>query len=184
MEAAPETGCSTSRYRNSKGSVPIGIIFSLSLMLATPLASAQGFGGRNEVLSGDFNTDGLTDLYLRQAPVVILVSLGGIDVPIVAPSQISAFLLQQRQDRTFHIVSDLNQTQLSRLRQWAETAVEVLLADVNADGREDLMLGGIGTLIPGADDLIVFAPQTSGSPPADLVAIDRDFQKFFSELGR
>ncbi len=184
MEAVIETGCSTPRYQNSKGSVPIGIIFGLSLMLATPLASAQGFGGRNEVLSGDFNADGLTDLYLRQAPVVIFVSLDGIDVPIVAPSQVGAFVLQQRQDRTFHIVSGLNQTQLSRLHQWTETAIEVLLADVNADGREDLMLGGIGTPIPGADDLIVFAPQTFGSPPVDLVAIDKDFQKFFSELGR
>ena len=153
-------------------------------MLATTAEGAQGFGGQNEVLSGDFNADGLTDLYFHQAPVVIFVSLDDIKTPIVAPAQVGAFVLQQRQDQTFRIVSSLTPAQLSQLRQWTETAIEVLLADINADGREDLMLGGIGAVIPGADDLIVFAPENSGSAPADLVAIDQDFQKFFNELGR
>ncbi len=162
----------------------IRIIFSLGLLLATTAEGGQGFGGRSEVLSGDFNADGLTDLYFHQAPVVIFVSLGGIKTPIVAPAQVGTFVLQQRQDQTFRIVSGLTQAQVSQLRQWAETAIEVLLTDVNADGREDLMLGGIGAVIPGADDLIIFAPENSGSAPTDLVVIDSDFQKFFNELGR
>jgi hypothetical protein len=102
----------------------------------------------------------------------------------VAPAQVGAFVLQQRQDQTFRIVSGFTQAQVSQLRRWSETAIEVLLADVNGDGREDLMLGGIGAVIPGADDLIVFAPETSGAAPTDLVAIDQGFQKFFNELGR
>ena len=113
-------------------------------MLATTAEGAQGFGGRSEVLRGDFNADGLTDLYLHQAPVVIFVSLDGIKTPIVATAQVGAFVLQQRQDRTFRVVSGFTQAQVSQLRRWTDTAIEVLLTDVNADGREDLMLGGIG----------------------------------------
>ena len=162
----------------------IRIIFSLALLLATTAGSAQGFGRETDVLRGDFNADGLTDLYLHQAPVVIFVSLDGINTPIVVPAQVGAFVLQQRQDRTFRIVSGLTQAQVSQLRQWTKTAIEVLVTDVNADVREDLMLGGIRAVIPGADDLIVFAPETPGSAPTDLVAIDKDFQKFFNELGQ
>ena len=162
----------------------IRIIFSLGLMLATAVGSAQGFGGQNAVLRGDFNADGLTDLYLHQNPGVIFVSLGRINTPIVVPSPVGAFVLQQKQDRTFRIVSSLTETQVGQSQRWTETGIEVLLTDVNADGREDLMLAGIGTVIPGVDDLIVFAPETPGSAPTDLVAIDSNFQKFFNELGQ
>ncbi len=153
-------------------------------MLVTTAASAQGFGGRSEVLRGDFNLDGLADLYLRQAPVTNPVGSDGIDVPIVTPSDVGEFVLQQNQDRTFKIVSGMSQAQVSQLRRWTATKIKVLASDVNADGRDDLMLGGIGTVIPGADDLIVYAPERSGSAPTDHVAIDNDFRKFFKELGQ
>lgn len=160
-------------------------IIRLSLFITcvfSTFAFANGFDNNYEVFSGDLNNDGLKDLYVRQKPKIILLH-GDIITPIVLPSPVKPFILQQNNDSSFSIVSELPTSQIENFsNNWQPTAINVITGDFNMDGKIDILLEGVTNTVIGSFDQIVFAPNTQTTAPNKIKAIDNEFQKFFKEL--
>lgn len=154
-------------------------IVAAALCLIASLSLAAGFDSRYKVRSGDFNSDSLVDLYV-DAPGPTFIQVG--DIPIFIPPGTRDFVLQNSGNGSFIAVSNLTTTQRITLSQWPIANVEVSTRDVNVDGRVDLEINGIGNIISGSFDQIVFANSTSGSAPLHITAQNLKFQNFHHDL--
>ncbi len=144
-------------------------------------ASAQGFDEHYKAYSGDLNSDGYIDIYIRQEPQLVLIH-GDIITPIVLLPDVNEFVLQQNTDQTFSIVSNLTNPQRNAVSQWQEAAIDLVIGDLNADGFLDLVLRDMGQIAPGVDNQIVFASTTTRSAPLYNRAIDTEYAEFFGQV--
>ncbi|MBB3061572.1 FG-GAP repeat domain-containing protein [Microbulbifer rhizosphaerae] len=139
------------------------LLLSLLLCLIPALSLGQGFDENYEVRKGDFNGDGLTDLYIRQKPQVVILH-GDIATPIVLPAPVKDFVLRQQANGSYTVVSDLSSPQRSQVLGW-NTATEllVLTSDLNFDGYKDIFIRGIEGSVLGQYNQIVFSPTGQNS---------------------
>ncbi len=115
------------------------LISGLLLILSASMAQAKGFDGSYTARTGDLNSDGRTDIYLRHSKTVA-VPVGDVEVPIQIRSDVDEFVLQQTSTGEFNIVSSLSGTQLTAVRQWAvQPAIALTTRDLNMDGAYDVL---------------------------------------------
>lgn len=160
--------------------IALALFFAFSLNL-----SAQGFDENYVVYQGDLNSDGRTDLYIKQKPQIVILH-GDIATPIVIPPDVTDFILEQNiDDETFTLIPNPTSSQIATVSGWSESIVEVITGDFNIDGVIDILLNDID-LISGASSAfnqIIFGDTNNAqSPPMHVRAMDNDFQQFFAEL--
>lgn len=123
------------------------------------------------VHSGNINGDAYTDLYVKRVsggePLdgsidnVILTGVAGGHFSVLVPSS--------------------GQTAIAG--NWPVRAIDIALDDFNADGFLDLLLRGVGTLISGAYDQIIFSPaQVLSATPKGLRSVTPNLLNFIGDL--
>lgn len=161
----------------------IYLVSAIVLYAITSDLLAADFNGRYVALTGDFNADSKTDIYLVYRPGIVFVDVGDIPVPIATSRrEVGDFLLQQNSSGGgFSIVSGLSSSQIASLRQWPESNITTVVGDLNFDGYTDLYLQGVPGEI-GALESIVYAPATNGTVPTVKRDIDSSFSKFVTDI--
>lgn len=135
-----------------------------------------------KAFSGDFNQDGNADLFLSRPSDVILVPLDDIPVPIVTKRADNLVLIRNG-NGTFSIDATLSATEISALKTWPASAVQLAIRDVNVDGEMDLYIknfDGDANFPDGIADQILFAPRNASS--SHVRAVDANFRNFFNEV--
>ncbi|MGL6159609.1 hypothetical protein [Microbulbifer sp.] len=158
------------------------LLLPFLLCLIPALSLGQGFDENYEVRKGDFNGDGLTDLYIRQKPQVVILH-GDIATPIVIPAPVKEFVLRQQANKELVLVTNLSSSQKIRGQQWPIAEVRTRLRDANVDGNFDLVIEGIKGSIPDSFDQIVFSG-SQGDGPFHITAMNEAYQDFYSELSQ
>jgi hypothetical protein len=122
------------------------------------------------VRQGDLDSDGRTDFYLYR-------TAGGI----AGDGAIVKLILMQNADQTYSAIVP-SSGQIATASAWATSSVQVKLDDFNADGFVDVILKGVGSVVSGASDQLVFAPGKifAGAPQA-VTALDASVQTFLSD---
>lgn len=92
------------------------------------------------------------------------------------------FVLQYNGNGTFTLVTQLTATQRSNMSQWPSAAVDGWLRDIDLDGNVDLELTGIGSVIAGAFDQVVYAPSGTVGNAAGLTAQNLKFQHYHEQV--
>lgn len=154
--------------------------FALSMPAA---ALANGFDQTFTVSVGDFNVDGLPDLYVKgRTSAFVPIPFDDINVPIAFRAVPKDFVLLQSADRTFSIKSDLTPAERSTAAAWPQATPQLVIGDFNVDGAKDIALKGLQAQT-GAPDQIVYASTIRGSKaPVAVRKIDEDFTQFFMAL--
>lgn len=152
----------------------------VSLLLSN-CAIAEGFDENYEVRVGDHNNDGIQDLYVRQKPQIVILH-GEISIPIVLPTPVDDFILENKGNGTFDIIGDLSSSEKAVLENWPEATIQIFAGDFNLDGFFDLNLRNLSLVIPGAPDQIVFSNTVANTTPISVRAIDSEFQAYFDEV--
>lgn len=154
----------------------------------TPVSAYQGFPSRYTVHVGDFNGNGLLDLYLRAMPNLVFVTLDDIQVPIMIPPAVADFVLVQNPSGGFDVIAGLTPGEQAMVGQWPTAAVDLTFFDHNGNGFTDVLISGVGDVIPGAYDVVVFAPMAQGAAPVQTMLWDPSADSFeqyrYDELGR
>lgn len=158
------------------------LVVCLCVSLMLPGVHAQGFDGGHYALQGDWDGDGLTDLYVTRLPALLFGEHQGKPAQISAQTPIADFVLTQQTDGSFAIAAADTPLPGTASADWPRALLQLVDFDVNADGLADLVLTGLGSIFPGADDLIVYAPATTGAVPAVSRPIDASMHQFFREL--
>ena len=120
-----------------------------------------GQTGTGNVTVGDYNGDGLSDLY-------------------VSPSLGQPFLLSQVYDGHFQVLGNLTSQQINAYSNWTGTNLRLNELDYDVDGTDDVMVNGIGNLLSGVPDQVVFL--SSGGSPVRLLAMDDARKQFLGEV--
>lgn len=161
----------------------------IALCLGTWLTSLavageyQGFEDKYEVQRGDLNGDGRLDLHLTYKPDVALIPFDDLIIPIASPPTVNDFVLQQNTSGGFDLINSLTSGQLSAVKSWQSVLVRVILGDVNVDGFLDIILRDVAGAIPGAQDVLIFAPSGEGASPPVVRSMDAAFNLFFRDVG-
>lgn len=154
--------------------VGIAALFGFALQ-----ASAAGFDSSYNVFRGDLNGDGRTDLYVRSSRVTVIPL---DDIPIVIGPAVRDFVLQNRGDGSFDLISNLTPAQRGALAAWPPADVGMSIRDIDVDGHPDLDLQSIAHAIPRASDQILLSSPARGAPPRQLIAKTPQFQNFHNDL--
>ena len=157
----------------------LGSLVAAVICWSGPANAAGGFNDDFEAFSGDYNSDGRLDLFIRERPRIVLLH-GDVITPITLPTAVQSFVLVQNDSQSF----DLEPVPALGLAGWSEAPVELTAVDVNLDGELDLLVQGIDS-VPGMGagvlDQIVYSP--SPSVALSIRAIDDEFREFFDQLG-
>lgn len=129
-------------------------------------------GYQYEIRRGDLNSDGRKDIYLRRT------SGGNSNNGVIYKT-----IITQNSDGRFEVVENPTSGQFSVAAGWPKaTAVDAVVNDFNIDGRVDVMLKNLGSIIPGVDDQIVYSTGRFFSGGSQAVAsLDFEFEKFFRD---
>lgn len=153
------------------------LLASISLF-ATQSSQGAGFDAQYEVMAGDYNNDGHTDLLVRKPPQVLILH-GEILTPVVLPDDVTPFVLVvDPTDRTFEIQAAGNAIDLG---DWSPTDVELTVRDVNFDRVYDAQLNNVSTYVSGARNQLVIADSDLRSVPVSAVSLTDDVADFMSE---
>jgi len=124
-----------------------------------------------EVRRGDFNNDGLQDLYVNRTS-------GGQP----GNGALERFILQQVAGGNFSTVYP-SASQAATAAGWPVVTVNIGLEDINLDGYADMVLGQLANVIGGTNDQVVYAPaQLYGTLPKGIKPVDSSFRKFLKDF--
>lgn len=150
-------------------------------LLWNSLAHSAGFDSTFEVRIGYYNADGLLDLHVS-SPRSVVIPMD--DVPIVIPPPVAEFILSNNGDGTFALVTQIPAAIRGTIRNSPVADVDLSVRDVDANGFDDLAIGGLQDLIPGAMDQIVHASPRRGRAPFHVTAKNSKFEKYHGDLMR
>ena len=120
-----------------------------------------------QVRRGDINGDGMTDLYVERMD-------GDADNGVIYRS-----ILQQVAGGAFEVMA-ARPSQLGTAANWPQAVLDIVLRDLNVDGHIDLLITGVGQIISGGLDQILFSSgRTFQRQAATTTAVDATFRKFF-----
>jgi hypothetical protein len=131
---------------------------ALVLLCAGGIAGAAGFGDGYTLKYGDFNVDGRRDLMIQAPPPrIVPIFLDDIAIPIKLCCDEPDKVLINNGDGNFTLINALTAAQQLIAALWP-IADEVFLddRDFDVEGKIDLEIIGIKTLISDADDLILY----------------------------
>jgi N-acetyl-anhydromuramyl-L-alanine amidase AmpD len=145
-------------------------------------AWADGFDARYDAYVGDLDQDGDQDIYIRERVPVVMVPFDDFQIPIARPPKVQSFALLQGPGGSISL--SLSTANLSIGQAQRTSAVEVIPVDVDLDGNLDGIVKGLGNVIPGATEQIVFASSGTGvrNSPAGLKALDAATKSFISQV--
>ena len=129
---------------------------------------------------GDYNGDGLTDLYLRSKPQIRHLYRDRI-IPISVSERDSSYLLVQNSDFSFSVQHNVDDADLN-FSSWALSLVEVILKDINLDANPDFVIKNFNAdpaFSNQTDNQIVY---TQEAAPPVIRQMDDDFKQFFTEI--
>lgn len=89
----------------------------------------------------------------------------------------------QNPDRTLTADTTLSAAELSTLRMWAPSPVQLIARDINVDGQMDLFIKNLNAdarFAAGTADQILFAASNSSS--VHIRVVDASFQQFFAQI--
>jgi N-acetyl-anhydromuramyl-L-alanine amidase AmpD len=160
--------------------VVAGLLLMSSLWAGS--ARAQGFDAQYEVYVGDLDQDGDNDLYIKERTPIVMVAVDDLSIPIPRPPKVKSFALLQQPGGGFSLSSDTSTLQVNRGQR--TSGVEVISLDINLDGNLDAVVKGIGNVIPGATDQIVFAGGATGTrvAPDGIKALDASTKTFIAQV--
>jgi hypothetical protein len=158
-------------------------LIALGLLLASSVHAA-GFNDKFVAATGDLNSDGLQDIYIRQQPRVVPITLDDLSFPIVLKSDVQPFVLVQQSGGAYSVVSTLTNSQRTIVAQWPRASSLVLQeSDLNLDGFRDLIVKGIAGAV-GTHNQLVFADTTSGTTASVARRIDPELTAFVQDAYR
>jgi hypothetical protein len=141
----------------------------------------EGFDNRYVVRTGDFNSDGRTDIYLQYRPNIVPIALDDLTIPIPIKGPVTDFVLQQNASGGYAPVA-ITPAQKTAIAQWTQTtAIKLLFGDYNMDGRLDILVKSVASVISGAKDAFVFGPSVAGAIPSVVRPFDANLTLFFSD---
>lgn len=141
---------------------------------------AASFLDGYKITRGDFNSDGLNDLFVSPGRRIVIVP-GDIDIPIVV-QPVRDFVLQYNGNGTFTLISQLTGAQRNSMSQWPAAVVNGWLRDVDYDGNVDFEITGVGSAIAGAVDQVVYAPAGNVGAPSGLTAANLKFKNYHEQI--
>ncbi len=141
------------------------------VVVGPPPSLEEQMGYSYEVRVGDFDADGLEDLYVaRTSPAT--ANNGAIDDTVLRQTPSGLFEMR---------VPDGYQSAVAA--SWPETGVQVVKSDIDLDGFVDLRLKNVDAAISGADDQILFSPAVAYTESARTVrAIDTSLEGTITDL--
>lgn len=154
----------------------ITLMLAQQSLAATP-AEYEGFPELYRLQSGDLNGDGRSDLHLKYVAPVTPIPFDDLTIPITPPRPIADFVLLQNSSGGF-TVSTVTTAQAATISSWPTVTAQLIPVDVNIDGYFDMLIRGVSGIAPGAQDVIVFAPSTSGAAPTSVRNWDTAFEQF------
>lgn len=144
-------------------------------------ASSLTLNSEYDVFNGDYNQDGLTDLYLRTKPRVLMLH-GDITIPIARHRAHDNQLLIQTSSGSFSVQSNVTDSYVGYGSGWSSSLVEVSLHDFNLDAYPDFLVKNFlaepsfsGTI----DNHIVYS---QGDEQSVIRELDGDVADFAREL--
>ena len=147
-------------------------------------ADIPGFTAGYVVRTGHLNADGRVDIFLQHKAKVVPISVDDISFSVPLPPNVGEFVLQQNPSGEFDLVSNLTAQAKQAVKQWAiQSAIDIIRKDLNVDGIFDVLLSDVGTVIPGAKNVIVFAAPGKNSPPSVVRNVDPGLDKFIKDVG-
>jgi N-acetyl-anhydromuramyl-L-alanine amidase AmpD len=154
-------------------------VLAVLLTLSAPASFAGGFDAPYEVYQGDFDGNGNVDIYVRERPKIVMISLDDLLIP-VPKFKVAPFVLLQQLDGSLLLRTDLTGLNLANRQA---SSITLTAIDVDLDGELDAVLTGIATAGAGANDQIVFADSAPGSrrAPVAIRAMDAAFKSFVKE---
>jgi hypothetical protein len=134
---------------------------------------------------GDLNGDGRLDIFLQEKkPKIVPIALDDMVIPIPLRPDVGEFVLQQNSSGQFDLISNLTQQAKQAVKQWAiDQAIEILRKDFNLDGIIDVLLGDVGSVIPGGKNVIVFASPDMNGAPSVVRNVDSVLDQFIKDVG-
>ncbi len=170
------------RFFDSKA--PINALVTFFLILFLPNCySLPGFQDGVAISLGDSNSDGLMDLYISRNREITIIH-GEVLTPILLENNVQDFILEQNGTGGFSIISSIDQNLRNELSSWSLTDLNVIINDYNMDGSLDIFIQGLGSVINGVFDQIVFGPDSNIPIPKQVTSVDDEFQAFFLEVFR
>ena len=145
----------------------VGVVSSMPTL--DPLDVQLGYSF--QVRTGHFNGDGKKDVYIKRTG-------GHADNGVIYKT-----ILTQNNDGNFDVVENPTSGQLSNAAGWpVSSGVDAVVNDFNVDGRVDVMLKNLDSVISGIDDQIVYSIGKffKGNAQA-ATSIDFEFEKFFRD---
>ncbi|MEM7363456.1 MAG: SpvB/TcaC N-terminal domain-containing protein, partial [Pseudomonadota bacterium] len=131
---------------------------TLGLSLLALGAFAQTFDvDSHEVLSGDYNSDGHVDVYLKAEEKIVMIA-GDIVIPILIPSDYSDIVLQSDGSGGYTVINTPDSATINGVT-WSAGDHLFIVGDFTGDGYEDLFLQAIAN----GDDSLVISGDSSGN---------------------
>lgn len=158
------------------------LVVTLLAAFCAGTAQAAHFDTQYVVKYGHANGDQLTDIYLQYRPKIAQIPFDDLSIPVpLSKAEVGEFVLLQQANGTF-AASTPTPTQRAAFSNWQTAALKLLLSDVDADSNIDILIKNLSSIIPGAKDLIVYAPADAGALPAEVRPISDALVKFIRDL--
>lgn len=151
----------------------------VTAIFAGSALGSDGFDLDYEVRSGDHNSDGLLDLLVSKPRKVITVH-GDVPIPILVANGEPDFVLEQDWQGNFS-VAPVGAHMPTSSASWSPTEIVLTAVEFSLDDLADAFLTNIDSIVPGADDLIVFA-EPGTAMPRFVSAFDDNMKEFVEQV--
>lgn len=154
------------------------ILSCTSMLILSAAVNAAGFDSQYEIRVGDYDSDGLLDLFVSGHTRFIEVD----DIPIVIAPTVPRFVLRNNGSGDFELVTAPIVAKVPVMRVWPVADLMVSFSDVNVDGFDDLTIRDASQVIAGTRGQIVFAGHGANKSPVHIRAIDASLKRYKSDL--
>ena len=126
------------KFTNGFGRVRFYALCLFGSLLVSQVSAVEWSASSHKTLRGDYNDDGIQDLYLAARPLPVMLPLNGFSPLIVPRSQHDVVLLGGATG-AYTVVAPPDAASLKRVA-WVEAGFSILAGDFNGDGVVDLLL--------------------------------------------
>lgn len=151
------------------------------LLLALCMPARADFDAEFRAYSGDLDGNGYNDLFLSRSPNLAMILLDDYIIPVPTRAAEHVVLLQAP-NGTFTVNASPTSAELSIMRSWSQSPVQLTAVDINVDGQQDLFIKNFGAdpkFSAATPDRIVYAKK--GSSAAKAVAVSQEMRDFFRQ---